>query len=297
MGVMLAVIARGLFLACVPSGFGAALSAVALMKPVVQGLDAKARGLIEGRVRSVMRLSLAAALPIGLAWLALEAKVMSGAKTLADTVAAIPEVLLHTSFGHVLVLQGLAIAGALTAIALMRWPSLLALGLAALAVLLEAGHSHGFAMVDNGLLLSGALHLLASGAWLGALLPLLIVVRDAPLGAAALAARGFATLGSIAVTVLAGTALFQGAKLSGGLRGLTGTAYGGVLITKAALFALRLAAVNRWRLTPVLGLRDGETARRALALSIVAETAIGLLVVLAASALSSLEPGIHMAGH
>lgn len=117
MGVMLAVIARGLFLACVPSGFGAALSAVALMKPVVQGLDAKARGLIEGRVRSVMRLSLAAALPIGLAWLALEAKVMSGAKTLADTVAAIPEVLLHMSFGHVLALQGLAIAGALTAIA------------------------------------------------------------------------------------------------------------------------------------------------------------------------------------
>lgn len=72
-----------------------------------------------------------------------------------------------------------------------------------------------------------------------------------------------------------------------------------MLITKAALFALLLAfaAVNRWRLTPVFGLRDGETARRALALSIVAETAIGLLVVLAASALPSLEPGIHTAGH
>jgi putative copper resistance protein D len=298
MGAILAVVARGLFLASILSGFGAALFAVALMQPVVKALDAKARGLIEGRVRSVTQLSLAAALPFGLAWLTLEAKAMSGASTFAGTLAAMPEVLLHTSFGHVLVLQGLAIAAALASAALMRWPSLLAAGLAGLAVLLEAGHSHGFAMDDNGLLVSGALHLLASGAWLGALLPLLIVVRDAPLVAAESAATSFATLGTIAVTVLAGTALYQGLELSGGFRGLTGTAYGGVLITKAALFALLLAfaAVNRWRLTPTLAFRDGKTARQALALSIAAETVIGLLVVLAASALSSLEPGIHMTG-
>jgi len=297
MGAILSVVARGLFLASVLSGLGAALFAVALMQPVVKGLDANARGLIEGRVRSVMRLSLAAALPTGLAWIALEAKAMSGASTLAETIAAIPEVLLHTSFGHVLILQSLAIAGALAATALMRWPSVLALGLAGLAILLEAGHGHGFAMDDNGLLVSGALHLLASGAWLGALLPLFIVVRDAPLAAAESAASRFATLGTIAVTVLAGTALYQGFELSGGLRGLTGTAYGGVLITKATLFALllALAAVNRWRLTPALALRDGESARRGLTASIAAETVIGLLVVFAASALSSLEPGMHMA--
>ena len=98
------------------------------------------------------------------------------------------------------------------------------------------------------------------------------------------------------MTVLAGTAVYQGFVLSGGLRGLTGTAYGGVLITKAAIFALLLAfaAVNRWRLTPALAAPDGETARRALISSIAAETVLGLLVVLAASALSSLEPGMHM---
>ena len=181
--------------------------------------------------------------------------------------------------------------------AILRWPSLLALGLAGLAVLLEAGHSHGFAMADNALLLSQALHLLASGAWLGALIPLLIVVRDTSLATAALAARRFATLGSISVAVLVTTALYQGLVLSGGLRGLTGTAYGGVLLTKAAIFALLLAfaAVNRWRLTPALDGPDAETARRALVSSIAAETALGLLVVLAASALSSLEPGMHMA--
>jgi putative copper resistance protein D len=290
MSVTLLVIARGLFVACALSGFGAALFATTLMAPVIEGP-------IERRVRSVMRLSLATALPIGLAWLALEARSMAGARTLAETVAAIPEVLFHTSFGYVLASQGFAIAGALAAMAILRWPSLLALGLAGLAVLLEACHGHGFAMADNALLLSQALHLLASGAWLGALIPLLIVVRDAPLSIAELAARRFATLGSISVAVLAGTALYQGFVLSGGLRRLTGTAYGGVLLTKAAIFALllALAAVNRWRLTPALDGPDAETARRGLISSIAAETALGLLVVLAASALSSLEPGMHMA--
>jgi putative copper resistance protein D len=290
MSVTLLVIARGLFVACALSGFGAALFATTLMAPVIEGP-------IERRVRSVMRLSLATALPIGLAWLALEARSMAGARTLAETVAAIPEVLFHTSFGYVLASQGFAIAGALAAMAILRWPSLLALGFAGLAVLLEGCHGHGFAMADNALLLSQALHLLASGAWLGALIPLLIVVRDAPLSTAELAARRFATLGSISVAVLAGTALYQGFVLSGGLRGLTGTAYGGVLLTKAAIFALllALAAVNRWRLTPALDGPDAETARRGLISSIAAETALGLLVVLAASALSSLEPGMHMA--
>jgi len=290
MSVTLLVIARGLFVACALSGFGSALFATTLMAPVIEGP-------IERRVRSVMRLSLATSLPLGLAWLALEARSMAGARTLAETVAAIPEFLFHTSFGYVLASQGFAIAGALAAMAILRWPSLLALGFAGLAVLLEGCHGHGFAMADNALLLSQALHLLASGAWLGALIPLLIVVRDAPLSTAELAARRFATLGSISVAALAGTALYQGFVLSGGLRGLTGTAYGGVLLTKAAIFALllALAAVNRWRLTPALDGPDAETARRGLISSIAAETALGLLVVLAASALSSLEPGMHMA--
>ena len=293
---MLLVLLRGLFVGSVLSAFGTALFAAVLMRPVAESLDARSRKLVEPRVRSVMRLSLAAALPIGVAWLVLEARDIAGASTLAEMAAAIPDVLLHTSFGHVLALQSLAIAGALAATAVMRWPSLLSVGLAGLAVLLEAAHGHGFAMVDTALLISQALHLVASGAWLGALIPLLIVVRDAPLPTAEEVVRRFATLGSISVAVLAGTALYQGLVLSGGLRGLAGTAYGGVLLTKAAIFALLLAfaAVNRWRLTPALDGPDAETARRGLVSSIAAETALGLLVVFAASALSSLEPGMHM---
>jgi putative copper resistance protein D len=290
------VLLRGLFVGCALSGFGAALFATTLMLPVVEGLDARSRRLIEERVRSVMRLSLAAAPPIAVAWFILEAQDMAAASTPAETVAAIPDVLLHTSFGRVLAVQSLAIAGALAATAVIRWPNLLALGLAGVAVLLEAAHSHSYAMADAALLLSQALHLLASGAWLGALIPLLIVVRDAPLPMAALTARRFATLGSMSVTVLVMTALFQGVELSGGFRGLTRTAYGGVLLIKVALFMLlvALAALNRFRLTPLLVGAGGEKARRALTASIAAETIIGLLVVLAASVLSSLEPGMHM---
>ena len=66
-----------------------------------------------------------------------------------------------------------------------------------------------------------------------------------------------------------------------------------MLLLKLALFAalIALAANNRLRLTPALASRDGEATRRSLALSIGIETAIGLLVVLAAAALSGLEPG------
>jgi putative copper export protein len=211
------------------------------MKGAAAYLDAEPCALIEVRVRKVVQLSLATALPIAIAWLALEAKAMSEAATLSDWAAAMPEVLLHTSFGNVLALQVLSIAAALAATAMIHRPGLPAVAFAGLAVLLEAGHSHAYAMTDDALLFSQALHLIASGAWLGALVPLLIVVRDAPLAAAAATARRFAKLGSVSVTVLVATALFQGVELSGGLRGLTGTAYGGALLTKVGLLAVLLA--------------------------------------------------------
>ncbi len=195
--------------------------------------------------------------------------------------------------------RGSPLVGAGAALALFPQRSALPAGLAATATLLEAGHSHAFAMshAPNLLLLSQALHLLAGGAWLGGLLPLLIVVRQAPLDAAQDAAGRFSTLGAICVALLIATALYQGVLLSGGLAGLTGTAYGAMLLTKAALFALLIgiAAINRLRLAPALAGPTGEGGRRALCLSIALETAIGLAVVLAASVLAGLEPGMHMA--
>ena len=92
--------------------------------------------------------------------------------------------------------------------------------------------------------------------------------------------------------------VFQGWRSLGRLAGLTGTAYGAVLLTKAALFAalIVLAARNRFRLTPALARPNGERERRALVRSIAVETAIGFCVVLAAGVLSSFEPGMHQHG-
>jgi len=267
------------------------------MPPIARRLEANARGLIERRYRAIVYWSLVAACLVGLAWLVLEAHVMAETHGLGETLSALPTVLFDTRFGQILALQ---LAGASAAVAINRRPSVLAACVAGLATLLEAGHSHAFAMAHgpSALLLSQSLHLLATGAWLGGLLPLLMVVRETPLDIAELAACRFSTLGFFAVAILATTALFQGAVLSGGLQGLTGTAYGAVLLTKAVLFAalVLLAALNRLRFTPALTGPHGERDRRALLASITVETAIGLCVVLAANVLSGFEPGMHASG-
>ena len=209
-----------------------------------------------------------------LGWLVLEASDMSDAANATDALAAIPAVLLETTFGHDLTAQALSVFAALVLLA--AWPQrwrFASVGLVGLALALQAGHSHAFAM-EHGpslLLYAEGLHLLAGGAWLGGLLPLLMLVRDAPSKPAA------------------------GWVLGGGVTGLTGTAYGSVLLLKAALFAglLGLAAINRFRLTPGLERRDAPPARWALLRTIAAETVLGLTVVLAAGLLSGLEPGIH----
>ncbi len=250
---------RGAFVASVLSSFGGTLFLGVVVPPIGCGSSLAPLRLIEVRCRRLVWWSLLAAFVAGAAWLGLEAGAIADADTAGQAAAALPVVLFGTRFGQVLLAQALALAASGAALAARR-PAAAAC-LAGLAVLLEAGHGHAFAMAHgpSALLLSQALHLLAAGAWLGGLLPLFIVVREAPLDVAAFAARRFSTLGLVAVLTLAATALFQGWVLGGGLTGLTGTAYGGVLLTKAVLFALMiaLAACNRFRLAP------GSMARKA----------------------------------
>ena len=61
---------------------------------------------IEGRCFLLARVNLLAALFALLGWLALEASDMSDAANATDVLAAIPEVLLGTSFGHDLIAPG-----------------------------------------------------------------------------------------------------------------------------------------------------------------------------------------------
>lgn len=295
---LLLALGRGLFVASVLSVLGTSLFLSTVAPPIWPRLHGGPVSLIQGRCRHLVWGSLFAASVTGLVWLVLEAGVIADAETIGQTLAAVPSVLFGTRFGQVLAAQALVLLGVGAATAIhRRIGPLLATSLAGLATVLEAGHSHAFAMAHGlgALLLSQILHLLAAGAWLGGLLPLLMVVREVPLDVAALTARRFSTLGLASVLILAATAMFQGWILSGGLLGLLGTTYGAVLLVKATLFIalIGLGAFNRFRLAPALAAPHGEQSRRALIRSIGAETILGLCVVLAAGLLSSLEPGMH----
>ncbi len=229
----------------------------------------------------------AAALP---AWLVAESVNLGG------SLAAAPDVLLHTAYGH-LVAGSWACALVALAATGPGWRLAVALAAAGSGLLLQAGHSHAAAMQPgiSLLLASTALHELAAGAWLGGLLPLARFVRAAPLPAASLAVRRYSVLGIACVLALAGTAAWQSSLLVGGLAGWVGTEYGRVALAKLALLAalVAIAALNRQALAPALAGRDPARARRRLGLSITVETGLGLLVVSAAALLTSLEPAMH----
>jgi putative copper resistance protein D len=102
--------------------------------------------------------------------------------------------------------------GAAAALMIWRQPSrLAATGLIGVVVPLQAGHNHAFAMAHgvSWLLLSQVMHLLAAGAWLGGLLPLLLFIRAVPSNISAVAAQRFSTLGASCVLMLAASATFQ----------------------------------------------------------------------------------------
>jgi putative copper resistance protein D len=287
---------RGLFVAALFSIFGASLFRVLIAPAAMKLARGAATTEIDRHCLLIARWSTLIAALVMLAWLALESGMIADAETVEQALAAIPSVIWNTSFGHILAAQTLALLG--TSIALMidrRWSWFGAVGFAGIAVVLQAGHSHALAMHQEALLLSQCLHLLAAGPWLGGLLPLLLLVRGTPSHGSAVAAQRFSTLGITCVVVLASTAAFQGWVLAGGLSGIVGTAYGWVALSKLALFAMLLAfaALNYLRLVPALARHHARASKLALIGSIAAETGLGLLVVLAAGVLSSLEPGMQ----
>ena len=287
-------IARGVADATLLAAFGALLFRVLIAPPVLGRMERDVAAVADARLWRLAWLSLLAAVLAAAVWIALQGV------NLGDTVAAVPLVLRATLFGHLLLLR-LALLGA-AALALARRRSPLAAAFAALfagaAVVTQVGLGHAASMYagPSWLLFSEILHLLAAGAWLGGLLPLLVLVAAAKPDAAALASRRFSLLGTVCVLVLAGTAAFQSFVLIGGLPGWVGTGYGLVALLKIALLValLGFAARNRFRLTPALSDVAPAAAKCGLLRSIAGETSVGLLVVLAAGLLTSLPPAMHV---
>lgn len=177
---------------------------------------------------------------------------------------------------------------------------------AALATLAWTGHG---AMDEGAIgwvhLTADILHLLASGAWVGALLGLVLLIArpvdrvDAPhLRVTHRAFHGFGFVGTLLVGTIVVTGLVNAWLLVGiaDLPRLPATLYGQLLIAKLALFAamLGLASLNRFRLTPAfehaIGAADYRGAINALRRSLAVEAGCALTILALVAWLGTLEP-------
>lgn len=186
----------------------------------------------------------------------------------------------------------------------LRRGLLLALSASALASLAWNGHAAaGDGPAGPLRLAAGIIHLLAAGAWVGAIAALLVLAlrRQGPglperMQELWQAAHRFALPGTAIVALLAMTGTYSYVDLGGSWSTLAGTAHGRWLLLKLALVGamLLLAALHRWRLVPSLGrvLRGGWQYRplQALRHSLACEASLAVLVLACVAVLGTLDP-------
>ena len=266
------------------------------------------RQCVKRRLLIVVSLCVVASVASAAVWLAIETAVMTGSPLeqamRLDTLAL---VLGKTEFGRVWALRfGLVIALWALLLAIGRSTngqraSYLAFGAIAVAgahlgTLAWAGHAAAGQGSDRLIqIVSDVVHLLAAGAWLGALPGLLLLLaRTQPHAVAAQAARRFSTLGVVSVSALIVTGLANTWYLVGDVPALIGTDYGRLLMAKVALFLamLTLAATNRWQLTPRLVMHEAQ-AQRSLWRNALLEIVAGIFVVIIVGLLGITVPAAH----
>jgi copper resistance protein D len=280
--------------------------------PALSAGDAATARLISRRLAPLAWGSLTLAVLTAAASLMVQASSM-GERSLADLWSddLVATVLLDTDFGHVwlarLVLVVL-LAAALhppyfsAPVPAWRRGAALALAVAYVAALAFAGHAAAGEGTE-GVIHEAAdvLHLIAAATWLGALVPLALVL-GAPKGAGGASALAvartatlrFSTLGIASVGTVVATGIVNTFELTGSVAALFGTIYGRLLLVKIALFLamLAIAAFNRVRLTPQLVASGAEAgpALRQLRVNALTEAVIGALILLIVAILGTLPP-------
>ncbi|UDI91118.1 copper homeostasis membrane protein CopD [Pseudomonas sp. IAC-BECa141] len=234
---------------------------------------------------------------LSVAGLVLMTRAMSGETEFAALWPHLQMMVLETDVGLAWTLRMIAL------IAVMIWPGLWLASMAgaiALASLAWSGHG---AMDNAWHLLSDILHLLAAGAWLGAMLALILMARlnallsEARIRSLADSVKRFESVGAAIVLILSVTGVANYLFIVGPALGeiLLGT-YGILLAIKVVLFCgmLVLAALNRFHLGPLLeqSLRAGQhqVAANALRRSLALELVIALLIVGLVAWLGTLSP-------
>jgi copper resistance protein D len=269
------------------------------------------RATVDGgdHVRRWIRVMAAWSLGVGIvaavAWLALEAALMSGLE-LDDALrgGTLGVVLAKTTFGRVWMIRlGLAaLLGVLMIVDAKR--ALRGAGIRGVALAIAAGYVASLALTGHAAagqageyyvrIAADATHLLAAGGWWGALPGLAYLLAGPSIDVAADATRRFSALGIACVGALLFSGLVNTWYLAGSVPELIGTSYGRLLLLKITLFAgmVALAATNRLRLAPRVAARDA-VALRSLTRNAVIETACGIAVVAIVGALGVMIPAAH----
>jgi copper resistance protein D len=324
------MVVRAIHFASTAMVAGAVLFAYLVAEPAFRTVaDASPRvvGSFRARLSGLLLVSLGFAVVSGAGWwLLLAGRIGDRPLNEAITEGTAWLVLTQTRFGIDWQLR-LALAVLLAAnVLLWPWPPsrwrqhLAALGAVALvATLAWAGHggaSSGSAGHVH--LTADVLHLGAAGAWLGGLIPLVLLLRllrhSADPGQAMIAwhvTRRFSNLGLVAVGTLLTSGMINAWFLVGGTVNLVSTEYGRLLELKIALFVgmVFLAAVNRLHLMPQPspapetsdssamseGLMPGTTLL--LEGSALLEISIGLVIICIVGALGITTPAIEAHVH
>jgi putative copper resistance protein D len=270
----------------------------------------------EARVLTLMRWLVVAVLLSGVAALAYQAAVATGRAGALIEAATWIRVMEGSQFGTVwMVRHGLLLL--LAGLVLLRereastadWIAWRAEGwaLAAAGAAAMAWAGHAAAVEPWGLAaaLGDALHVAAAGAWLGALLPLALLLGSASRESGAdarpyavLAARRFSAVALGVMLAVVATGLWNGWMQVGSVPALVGTRYGWLLSVKVALLIpiLALAVLARRRLLPALSgeaATVGRPAMAQLARFVGWELGLAALILAVTSWLSVTAPARH----
>lgn len=270
----------------------------------------------------ILWIGLALSILSALAWLCLLSARIAG-KSLVEVVAdgTVWVVLSQTQFGFAWELRFL-LAAMLAAWLWLRpssgasasfrlgYPAALLAG-AYLGSLAFAGHGQeGLGFERNIHLAADFLHLIAAGLWLGSLIPLALLLvylhrfhEPTWRSVACDVASRFSNLGILSVGILMTSGIINALFLIGGMQNLVDTRYGQLLLLKITLFATMvcLAGFNRQYLVPRLcnhpGIDSGARPFQWLVRSALAETALGLGIIMIVGILGIMAPATDMATH
>jgi putative copper resistance protein D len=247
-----------------------------------------------------------------LLWLDAASATMSGTWEGARDPQILRTILIETGFGR-MSLWRLVLAVMLLAI-LLSWQGALAKRAACLVIVFlsgllaasVAGTGHAVMLADGAgalLVTAQALHMLAAGAWLGGLLPLVSILwrlkreaHPAPLDDLAFVLSRFSKMGAVAISTIAATGALSAVLIVGDLRESLAIPFGRVLIAKICVFLLMtgLAADNRWRLSSAIRnpVRSAATAATLdlLARNVAIEIGFGAVILGLVSLLGTLSP-------